>query len=107
MLLHLTREPVAVCWSALKQKKRQHGAVHKKSFLDALRCGWIVLGWSIANLSCELFRKLYPRQYVHLRYEDLARSPVEPCGGAEKSALTIDINYTETRFAIVRSASTK
>jgi hypothetical protein len=75
MLLHLTREPVAVCWSALKQKKRRHGAVHKKSFFEPLRCGWIVLGWSIANLSCEIFRKLYPRQYLHVRYEDLARSP--------------------------------
>ena len=28
-------------------------------------------------MSCELFRLIYPHQYAHLRYEDLARSPVE------------------------------
>jgi hypothetical protein len=33
------------------------------------------VGWWAANLSCELFRVLYPNRYLRLRYEDLARSP--------------------------------
>jgi hypothetical protein len=33
------------------------------------------LGWWVANLSCEFFSCLYPAQYLHIRYEDLARNP--------------------------------
>jgi hypothetical protein len=35
------------------------------------------LGWWLANLCCDLFGKIYPRQYVRLRYEDLINSPIE------------------------------
>jgi hypothetical protein len=33
------------------------------------------LGWWVANLSCELFGRLYPNYYLRLFYEDLACSP--------------------------------
>lgn len=74
-LVHLTRQPAGACWSVLKRKK--HGATRDGGLLfsERLRCFWTVLGWSVANLSCELFRLIYPRQYVHLRYEDIVRSP--------------------------------
>jgi hypothetical protein len=78
ILLHLTREPAAVCWSVLKQKNRR--AYRGELTHYTLRCSWIVLGWSIANFSCDLFGMLYPQQYVRLRYEDLARSPTEILG---------------------------
>jgi hypothetical protein len=31
----------------------------------------------MANLSCELFRIIYPNQYIHLRYEDIVSAPAE------------------------------
>ena len=34
-----------------------------------------MFAWWISNLSCELFRLIYPRRYLRLRYEDLVRSP--------------------------------
>jgi hypothetical protein len=34
-----------------------------------------LLGWWIANLSCELFAWLYPSQYLRARYEDFAYDP--------------------------------
>jgi hypothetical protein len=34
------------------------------------------LGWSVANLACELFGRRYPDAYTRLRYEDLTESPV-------------------------------
>ena len=77
MLVHLVREPTAVCWSVLKQKNRRANRAGRRLPHYALRCGWIVFGWWVANLSCDLFGTIYPRNYVRLRYEDLARSPVE------------------------------
>jgi hypothetical protein len=74
-LVHLVREPIAVCWSVLKQKTRRAERQGGRVRYQTLRCGWVVLGWGLANLACELFGLLYPKQYVRLRYEDLARSP--------------------------------
>jgi hypothetical protein len=31
----------------------------------------------MANLSCEVYRLIYPGHYVRVRYEDLSRSPAE------------------------------
>jgi hypothetical protein len=75
MLVHLTRQPTGVCWSVLKKKnalaqRKGHAPPHYM-----LPCAWSVLGWSFANLSCELFGLVCPRQYLHLRYEDLVRFP--------------------------------
>jgi hypothetical protein len=71
-LIHLVRDPRAVCWSSI-QSKRKRAALSNRT----LRCIWSALGWWLANLSCEYFRRLYPDQYVRVRYEDLARSPSE------------------------------
>jgi hypothetical protein len=69
-LLHIVREPKAVCWSALKKAERQ--AVHRHHLL---RCTIAALGWSAANLACQLFGWRYPDQYRLIRYESLVRSP--------------------------------
>ena len=76
MLIHLVRQPAAVCWSVLKKKDRRGKRQGRRSY-HALRCGLTVLAWSVANLSCDLFGWIYPRQYVRVRYEDLVRSPTE------------------------------
>jgi Sulfotransferase family len=76
-LVHLTREPTAVCWSVLKKKDRQARRKGRTLRHRMLRCGWVVLGWGFANLSCEIFASVHRRQYLRLRYEDLARSPAD------------------------------
>jgi hypothetical protein len=75
MLVHLIREPTAVCWSVLKQKSQKASRNGRTLPHYALSCSWTVLGWWLANLSCDLFGLIYPRHYLRLRYEDLVRSP--------------------------------
>jgi hypothetical protein len=73
-LIHLVRDPRAVFWSVVKQKGRRakrHGYAVYPRVLGV----WTALGWSAANLSCELFGLLHPHAYVRVRYEDLASSP--------------------------------
>jgi hypothetical protein len=77
MLVHVMRQPAAVCWSVLRKKNRTARKEGRTPYHYALRCASLVLSWSIANLSCELFRLLYPRHYARLRYEDLVHSPEE------------------------------
>jgi hypothetical protein len=68
---------MAVCWSVLKQKNRRASRKGRSLPHYAFRCSWIVLGWCLANLSCDLFGLIYPRHYLRVRYEDLAHSPAE------------------------------
>ena len=72
-LVHLVRDPRAVCWSTVQRAERS-GNVRSNR---ALRCAFTTLGWWTANLASELFSWMYPDQYVRLCYEDLARSPRE------------------------------
>src|SRR5262245_34818941 len=81
VLVHLVREPTAVCWGTLKQKNRRAKRAGRKLYHYTLRCGSTVLGWWLANLSCELFGMIYPARYVRLRYEDLVHSPTETLRG--------------------------
>lgn len=74
-LVHLMRDPTAVCWSVLKQKYRRAERQGRRVRYQTLRCGWVVLSWGFSNLACELFGLVHPKQYLRLRYEDLARSP--------------------------------
>jgi hypothetical protein len=69
-LIHVVRDPRAVCWSLIQSKKK-----HAVFSNPALRCIWTTLAWGIANLSCECFHWLHPDQYVRVHYEDLARRP--------------------------------
>jgi hypothetical protein len=77
LLVHLMRQPTAVCWSVVNKKDRHAKKDGRTPHHYALRCGWAVLAWSVANLSCEIFGVIYPGQYVRLRYEDLVHSPAE------------------------------
>jgi hypothetical protein len=71
-LVHLVRNPRAVCWSTVRRAERRVDRLN-----GALRCAFTTLGWWTANLACELFSWMYPDQYVRLHYEDLARAPHE------------------------------
>jgi hypothetical protein len=77
VLVHLIRQPAAVCWSALRKKNRRAKKEGREPLHYALRCGFTVAAWSIANLACELFGLIYPSQCVRLRYEDMVRLPAE------------------------------
>jgi hypothetical protein len=70
-LVHIVRDPRAVSWSALKKAERR-GETRSNG---PLRCIFTTLGWWTANLACELFGRMYPRQYVRLSYEELVRAP--------------------------------
>jgi hypothetical protein len=71
-LVHLVRDPRAVCWSTVRRAERRDDRLN-----GALRCAFTTVGWWTANLACELFGLMYPDQYVRLYYEDLARAPRE------------------------------
>jgi len=72
LLVHLTRDPRAVAWSAIKKTERRNMTVNRP-----LYCARVALAWSAANLACELFGLLHPKQYLRLRYEDLVAEPRE------------------------------
>jgi len=74
-LLHLVRDPRAVSWAAAKKAGRRGSQPR-----TPLRCALAALGWSVANLACELFGRRYPKHYLRISYEDLARSPDEVMG---------------------------
>jgi hypothetical protein len=76
-LIHLVRDPRAVFWSVLKQKRKRAGRLGQASMPDGLLGIWTMMGWLAANLSCELFGHLHPDAYMRIRYEDLSRSPDE------------------------------
>jgi hypothetical protein len=84
-LLHVVRDPRAVCWSTVRRatarqaKRRAKGKktsrtpeVISKPLLRYIRTA---LGWWTANLSCEFFGLLFPSQYLRAHYEDFACSP--------------------------------
>ena len=62
----MVRDPHGVCWSNAGGTSNR--GVVRFPLLRHLRT---VVGWSAANLSCELFGLLYPTQYRRVRYEDL------------------------------------
>ena len=79
-LVHLVRHPCAVCWSIVRGEVRKSN--HKMQSINVQRLYRIsAIGWLVANLSCELFARLYPHQYHRVRYEDLANSPREVVDG--------------------------
>jgi hypothetical protein len=69
VLVHMTRDPRAVCWSMIKKRERMGSPAN-----GILLCARTTLGWLHANLACELFRVAYPGQYLRIRYEDLVRA---------------------------------
>jgi hypothetical protein len=87
LLVHLTRQPAAACWSVLKKRSPKGRRAGRRLYSESFRCVWTSLSWSVANLSCEIFRLFFPRQYRHLRYEDLVRAPVEEIGTLLTSVL--------------------
>jgi len=69
-LLHIVRDPRAVCWSLVKKARRKRSGSN-----DALLSAKTALGWCYANAASELFRRRFPEQYTRVLYEDLAADP--------------------------------
>ena len=63
-LVHIIRDPRAVCWSTIKKLRRG---------MPSVRCLRTAIGWTLANLSCEIFGWLSPDQYLRVSYEDLTQ----------------------------------
>jgi hypothetical protein len=82
VLVHMVRDPSAVFWSLVKRNERV-----SKQTNDGLLCLSTALGWSFANVACELFRAIYPNQYQRVRYEDLTRSPHQVLTGLVQGLL--------------------
>ena len=82
-LLHLVRDPRAVCWSAIRlpliktRRKTPPTPIERALARPVPRCFRTAAGWWVANLACELFGWLYPSQYLRLFYEDIATAPRE------------------------------
>ena len=79
-LLHVVRDPRAVCWSTLSgrwRRRLEKSPLFLRYPLVILRCLRTTLGWWVANLSCEVFAWWFPDQYQRMRYEDLVVSPRE------------------------------
>jgi hypothetical protein len=73
LLIHLVRDPRAVCWSTIRTATK-----HKDTRLGSrpmLRCMRTAIGWSLANLASEIFGWRYSEQYMRVHYEQLARCP--------------------------------
>jgi hypothetical protein len=75
LLVHLVRDPRAVCWSTIRTSQRHQDT----GLLSApvVRCLRTAIGWTVANVACEIFGWRYRENYVRVHYEDLARSPRE------------------------------
>ncbi|MGH6748183.1 MAG: sulfotransferase, partial [Methyloceanibacter sp.] len=72
LLIHLVRDPRAVCWSTLRTL---HKHKHKEPGTELGRYLRTVFGWMGANLACEAFGFLHSDRYLRIRYEDIVRSP--------------------------------
>jgi len=71
-LLHVVRDPRAVCWSLIKRGERVGEPADGR-----LTCVATAFAWSLANLACELFRWRHPGRYLRVRYEDLVAAPCQ------------------------------
>lgn len=69
-LVHIVRDPRAVCWSLLKKKRRTDIRSGERMLLIKM-----ALGWYYANLACEYFCWRFDHQYCRVRYEDVAKDP--------------------------------
>ncbi len=113
-LVHVVRDPRAVCWSNAGGTRKRGGVVR----FPSLRHLRTALGWWLANLSCEVFGLLYPERYQRVRYEDIARSPAEslaalsaalpPQGkatpGTEMHGNRHQLRGNQSRFEIIKPA---
>jgi hypothetical protein len=70
LLVHIVRDPRAVCWSTIRTLRRANSAAG-----GLTRCLRTLAGWMSANIACEAFRLLHPNQYLRLRYEEIVSAP--------------------------------
>ena len=75
LLVHVVRDARGVSWSAMRTQ-----LTHKKAYRNFhpfLRALQAAVGWTFANLPCEVFGWRHPECYLRIRYEDLTSSPRE------------------------------
>jgi hypothetical protein len=75
LLVHLVRDPRAVCWSTIRTAPRRRKSAAPST--PAARCLHTIIGWTAANLACEIYGWLHPDSYLRVRYEDLTHAPLK------------------------------
>ena len=75
LLVHLVRDPRGVCWSSIRTSSRPRKNV--RTWPPAISAMRAALGWTVANLACEIFRWRFPKRYLRVRYDDMVRAPNE------------------------------
>lgn len=78
LLVHLVRDPRAVCWSTIRSLVKAEDGSRPSSPLG--RCLQTTIGWTAANLACDIFGWLHPKNYLRVRYEDLVNAPQQVIG---------------------------
>jgi hypothetical protein len=97
-LVHLVRDPRAVCWSVTRDEKKRAERLNQKPHI-VRRCLIGASGWLFANLVCEIFHWRHPNQYVLVRYEDMVRSPqsvLEPLFQRLSPGRVVDLDHPES-----------
>jgi hypothetical protein len=75
LLVHVVRNPKAVCWSVMRTPRKRNAS--QFASMPLTRCLGAAIGWLAANMVCEVFGWLHPRNYIRIRYEDLTQSTEE------------------------------
>jgi hypothetical protein len=73
LLAHIVRDPRGVCWSRMRTPWKPEKS--SREFGPTASCLRTAVGWVAANLACEAFGWLHPRNYLRVRYEDLIHAP--------------------------------
>ena len=98
LLVHVVRDPRGVCWSTMRTPWKP-----EKSSWDpgpTAKCLRTAVGWITANLACEAFGQLHPRNYVRIRYEDLINEPRKPIATIlERVSLTAPADLSPSKAA--------
>ncbi len=78
-MLHVVRDPRAVAWSVLRERRRDGGPQPRWGGLGL--AARTAAGWMLANLVSEWFGLRHRRDYVRLRYEDAVTAGVPDAFG--------------------------
>ena len=78
LLVHIVRDPRGVCWSAMRTPWKPEKSSRQPG--PTASCLRTAVGWNAANLACEAFGRLHPRNYRRVLYEDLVRAPRKSIG---------------------------
>ena len=108
LLVHLVRDPRGVCWSAMRTPWRPKRA--RRPSAPPVRALRASIGWTVANVVCEMFGWRHRESYLRVRYEDLIQAPAKVIEEilhrvSITSAVTLEANHAgENRHQLYGNA---